>query len=324
MTCLNDYIGLTGCGAISPASGLVINSLPGISLKSVVQLTDAEQETYLGVWSDVQKRAQARLAMDVRAKLSKRYKIKTATQSVVVEPKYTSASWQTITGTTNNYYGIMVDLDKGLDDNYAASQLEGVWIGRIFFSDLAGGAVNYDVLVMDVDKSTILATASNLTTGYYDFNQFVAARKIFIGLRSDNNKYYDSAFDDNIVDCGCMDVTGYKFDGSSTYTELGDFSYGIKVTINTRCDLEGLICQLKDTFAYAYWYLLGSEMMMERITSDRINKYTIDRKQAEELKAHYDNEYDKAITQAVDGISLNLNDRCIECDPIYGVREAYL
>jgi hypothetical protein len=325
MTCLNDYIGISGCGATSPASGLFINSLPGISIKAVTQLADAEQATYLGVWSDVQVRAQARLAMDIRSRLSKRYKIKTATNSVQIDPRYSSAGWSVITGTSlNHYYGIMVDLDKGLDSNYAGSQLEGIYINRIYFPDLAGGAINYDVILMDHDKSSIIASASNLTTGYYDVNQFLAVRKLFIGIRSNNGKYYNAAFDSNVTDCGCMDIKGYSFDGSSTYTELGDYSYGIRVAINTRCDIEGLICQMKDVFTYAYWYLLGSEMMMERITSDRINKYTIDRKQAEELKAHYDSEYEKAIGQAVDGISLNLNDSCIECDPIYGVREAYL
>jgi hypothetical protein len=324
MNCLNDYIGMTGCGAISPASGLFINSLPGISLKSVAQLADAEQATYLGVWSDVQVRAQARLLMDVRSKFNKRYKVKGATNSVLIEPRYTSTTWQVITGTTNNYYGIMVDLDKGQSSGYVGSQLEGTYVGRISFPELAGGAVNYDIIIMDVDKAQILASSSNITTGYYDYNGFISARKIFIGVRSDNNKYYDSPFDDNVVECDCMDVTGYKFDGSSTYTSLGDYSYGIKVTLNTKCDIQGLICQMKDSFAYSFWYLLGSEMMMERITSDRINKYTIDRKQAEELKAYYDSEYDKALTLAVDGISLDLHDKCIECDPMYGVREAYL
>ena len=64
--------------------------------------------------------------------------------------------------------------------------------------------------------------------------------------------------------------------------------------------------------------------MMERMTSERINHWTINRDEAIELKAHYDNEYEKAIKQAVDGVNLNTSDICIECDPPIAVRQINL
>lgn len=73
MDCLLDYIGLKVCGDETPASGLFINSLPGISLESIDKIADSEQVTYRGVWNDVQTEAAARFYIDVVNELTKCY-----------------------------------------------------------------------------------------------------------------------------------------------------------------------------------------------------------------------------------------------------------
>lgn len=75
MDCLTNYIGLKVCGDESSASGLFINSLPGISLESIDKIADSEQITYAGVWRDVQIEAQARFFVDVIEELNKCYQI---------------------------------------------------------------------------------------------------------------------------------------------------------------------------------------------------------------------------------------------------------
>lgn len=75
MNCLDGYIGLRVCGTKSSASGLFINSLPGISLESVDKIADSEQMTYAGVWRDVQAEAQARFFVDVIDEISKCYQV---------------------------------------------------------------------------------------------------------------------------------------------------------------------------------------------------------------------------------------------------------
>ena len=61
---------------------------------------------------------------------------------------------------------------------------------------------------------------------------------------------------------------------------------------------------------------------MERIASDQINKYTVEKKQASELKAYYDNEFNTAIDQACNYIDLDLTDSCIQCDEVLTVQES--
>ena len=75
MNCFLDYIGLSFCAGVyeSPASGIYINSLPGISIESIDKTADQEQINYLGVWTDVQTNALAQFRIDVIAEINKCY-----------------------------------------------------------------------------------------------------------------------------------------------------------------------------------------------------------------------------------------------------------
>lgn len=91
MDCLKGYIGINGCGApASPSvpnplpagmtaedyfSGLYINQLPGVNLEVMESIADDEQENFLGVWADVEKRALKKFALAVKAELNKCYRI---------------------------------------------------------------------------------------------------------------------------------------------------------------------------------------------------------------------------------------------------------
>lgn len=77
MGCFNDYIGLSLCaGAYDvPASGIYINSLPGLNIESIDKVADQEQINYLGVWEDVQINAEAQFRIDVIAEMMKCYKL---------------------------------------------------------------------------------------------------------------------------------------------------------------------------------------------------------------------------------------------------------
>lgn len=65
------------------------------------------------------------------------------------------------------------------------------------------------------------------------------------------------------------------------------------------CDYENLICENKPKLITAWKYLLGNQLMLERMHSTRLNRFTtIDRKSAEELKDHYEVEYKSYLSLA--------------------------
>jgi hypothetical protein len=77
MDCFIDFVGLSYCSGVyeQPGSGIFLNSLPGISIKSIDAIANDEQTTYLGVWEDVQKSTVAQFRIDVISELNKCFKL---------------------------------------------------------------------------------------------------------------------------------------------------------------------------------------------------------------------------------------------------------
>lgn len=75
MQCFIDYIGLSLCaGAYEvPASGIYINSLPGLSIESIDKVANQEQINYIGVWNDVQANALPDFRVDIMGEMRKCY-----------------------------------------------------------------------------------------------------------------------------------------------------------------------------------------------------------------------------------------------------------
>jgi hypothetical protein len=69
--------------------------------------------------------------------------------------------------------------------------------------------------------------------------------------------------------------------------------------LSKRCDYEELICENKKILVNAWRFLLGSQLMLFRINTTRLNRFsTIDAKQAEKMVDHYQVQYEKALLQA--------------------------
>ncbi len=79
-----------------------------------------------------------------------------------------------------------------------------------------------------------------------------------------------------------------------------------------------LICEKKELFDVALWYLHGTEMMIERTSTDVMNRYTtIDLEKAEKLKEEFYAEFSAALNDAIQGISPADSDcitGCLECN----------
>lgn len=82
--------------------------------------------------------------------------------------------------------------------------------------------------------------------------------------------------------------------------------------ITRSCDYEDFICENLELLANAWRYLLGNQLMIYRLYSTRLNRFTtIDLDQAKELMAFYQVEYEKALSQAVKLIDFSTC--CMQC-----------
>lgn len=313
MDCLRDYIGLTGCGANVPASGLFINSLPGISLKSIDSLADSEQINYIGVWNDVQTRALKRLELSLLAELSKKVKVKTA--------KYQTSTFAVSDGTVVT---TGISSSAILFKTDCQSSLQYHWIGAIKIDTIQIGN-NYDVLIKDWDTGEIIFTQQTLAFNEdpltIHINQKIYRQNILMTVTISDNQFMSYPMRTVYHDCGSIQFG--KINGGN-YIDTQN-AYGINlIGYSVGCDVLNIGCDNKSILSLPLWYMLGSELMMETMVSPRVNFWTMDKKQAEELKAFYDVESEKALKLAFEGITMADCDCCMECNPPIAIREASL
>lgn len=85
--------------------------------------------------------------------------------------------------------------------------------------------------------------------------------------------------------------------------------------ISNRSEIECIICENKELIAVALWYLIGAEMMLEKINSERVNRFTVTKKDYQELANQFLNDVFTELQTAVAGIDI-ANTTCIQQDAI--------
>src|SRR4051812_19751040 len=80
--CLQNHIGMRGCGIDTPNSAAYVNELPGISLKTIDNIADSEQLNFNGVWANIQARALRKFDTDVQNYLGKRHKLNSPIETI--------------------------------------------------------------------------------------------------------------------------------------------------------------------------------------------------------------------------------------------------
>lgn len=308
MNCLNDYIGLRGCTTVTPNSGLYVNDLPGISLKQIVSLTNEEEKTYLELWDMIQLRGQSRFSLDVREQMSKTYKIKSINQGINVNGL--SAGTGTIPSNAN--YGFTIEYNT-MNTGYTPSPLSFIHIQQIqFYAEFSG---TKQILFIDIDSNQVLLNSVvSFTTGLnkFEINQtFDNVQRIFVSFDFNASDDYTSIKAPALVGncCGAM-VRGAWYDSSFHFTQE---LYGFSPIFTVGCSWDGLICQNKNIFSRAFWYLLGIEILTEVIYSSKLNQFTtVSLQKATDLRTEYQVEYMKALEQICSGMTLDC-DCCLEC-----------
>lgn len=323
MECLTDFIGIKYCGNTAPESGLWVNDLPGVSLKVVEGITDAEKATFLETWASIQRRSLKIFSTAITSVLNKRYRLKTLNEFTVLPAVLDTTS---TTAPANEKRGFTVKI--GDITSVSALQYIHIQLLRLYLPS----AVNTTIRFYNVEADAFTQVHSIEVTGLQGWNNIVVNRN-FVGI-STLYVAYDAATVtsvlsklDTSLDCDCcnacfdccadgccgMTIQAAKWNGTDiTY---GNNLFGLTGIISLRCGFEPIVCANKTLFATSLWYLLGREIMQERIYTDRINRYTtIDLNKAKELKQELDQNFTEELSMVLDGFNLPGADCCLECN----------
>lgn len=324
MNCLRDVIGIQWCGGdTAPASGFYINSMAGITIKMMEKLTVDEANTFALVWDNIQGRAIRRFQLAIQNEFQKRYRIANIQKSYDLEKDIDTT---TVTAAAAQWRGIYVDDNYFIEDNIMKfSALQNHWVQTLYFYSPIVQA-NSVIRIFDFDLNTTLDTfTQNFVIGWntIQVNRSYTAYKLFIGVDSTNFNSVDKLIPPS-TQLFPVNVRGGSFTIGANISTLviGDNTFGLSGIFSVKCKYDSIICNNLDLFSTPFSYVCASELMLERLASNRWNFITTSTKQAEEMKAYYDAEAEKAITLACNGIDLDMNDICLDCNEGLQVKDA--
>lgn len=336
MNCLLGYIGVLGCGNVTPVSGRYVNTLPGISLRVIDNTANSEQITYAAVFDAVQERAVADFSTKVTALFAEKYRLKKVLQSIDLGELVSTTTNQT--QASAEYRGFTYELKQANNKYFKPSALQLVFVQtvRVYLKVSAA----FTVKIFDLDKQKEIYTktvSSGMVVGWNTVavHQGFSAFRIFVATDCTSVESPYQEVNQYALDCcnTCVhDLYGYDCDGrirgaqadvSNPYTVAqGNNTFGISAEFSLTCSFDNVVCKNLKTFENAWWYKLGEHIMIQRLTSPRVNLTTIDTKEAEELRNYYASMFEEDLKLSVRGIDLDLSDCCIECDAPITYRES--
>lgn len=336
-SCLNNYIGVQGCGNTDSDSGLYLNDLAGIEIKKMDNLANDEQQNFMGLWASIQKRALRKFQRDVRMAFLTKYKLKGVTQSVNIGKIIDTT---TLVTASNQYRGMIIELND-VDDEVVYSVLQAIHIQSLKF--YATGVDTIDVKVIDLDTEEELFTSSVTTaSGWNDLNvnEYFIARRVFVCITAD------------VLDTVKLNIEEFELDNcykckaeiKGAVSTLGDVSdieetpyntYGLSVVMNVSCAWDTLVCNNKEIFSQALLYCLGIEFVVEWLQSSRINRWTLlDEAKAKWLLSYYtalykggtfeEVEYEGELLSTIMQFDVDSNDCCVDCAGLITFQDAYI
>jgi hypothetical protein len=330
MNCLTDYVGLRGCGDTTPPSGLYVNDLPGISNEILVKLTNQENATYVDVWNMIQQRAGLRFSLDVREAMGKHYKLNSLMQGINVGNDVGGIA--TTVPASAEYVGFSIEL---IDANYeyVPSPLASIHIQQIvFYADQTYTPAQFRVIDIDTNEtlgiySQDVSMGKNIIEINTTFHNLYINPSWRLGVVVNVNSVTNLLdlilpYSRSMMSCCDLRLQGYSLDIDTNVSSFGSNTYGMSGIFSVVCNWDALICQNKILFSRAWWYLLGIEMLTELLYSNKLNQYTtVNLQRMDALRAEYQVEYNKTLTQVAGGFKLSC-DCCIECNEPVQLREA--
>jgi hypothetical protein len=312
--CLSNYIGIRGFSTDTiPESGLYVNDLPSVSLKMLSNISNDEQKNYSEIWDELYTRTLNQLESDVLIKAQKYFKT-----SLVLDNSITGyhADPYEVELSSADFKGVTIEADQrkskylSIYVNSVNLYLPGAVSDNIYIYNLMNGELLDTIPFVGLVGNNIIEINKKYITYGQDTKIFICYNSTDVGnsIKTDMIDYSSTV---NIY--GAKVSTGSSVIDSNL-TKSGD-SYGMIANYNIRCDISEFICSSKDVLKYAIWWKLGSSIMFERMTSNRMNKFTLNKSAVEikELWEYYEDEYNKIMDSVMDNLEANSDNICFSC-----------
>lgn len=302
--CLSKAINVRGCSSTNLPL-IYLNSLPGISIKSLDMIANEDKLNYTGVIDSIIQRAGQRILLDfisgaANAKINPKYFNTINCIGRVTEP---------LVFNNANVTPIL----QGIKITFKQSQYLSLNLYNLYFRSQVNQ--NLDFYIIDLVTNDVLDTINvDLIAGdnkiiinklYYPNPR---STQIGIIYNSLNTGYYNSknlpCYDECCNECSDHDVIGLCCNDNTiagySQGQVSDNTYGLSIEYSIECSYERLLCENINMFLQPLLYACGIEYIYELIGSSRLNKYTTTKKEEnEQLLKNFEKRYMQAIEKSV-------------------------
>jgi hypothetical protein len=333
MNCLQNYIGLQGCTADAPLSGIYINDYPGMSSELMEKIATPEQASYIGMWNSAQAVGYVRIKRDIQLALF---------QSA--EAQLDQVLFQTSKNFVQQWQQIQVVPEeailKGAFVSIQGSKYLSIRIKQLF-------VYNAGATVVTACPWYIYQTqdGSILDQGTYDMQPGMNYVPI-------NNEFYSDFDKINImaaVDCTNLETTTGMFidwgwnqmelecatrftylwrNGWSIFPVTAPLGYGfgdswsqdnsqsgVYMDAQLLCSLDSFICQQKEFLVDAWANLLCYQILWAKVASPRANYFSQgNREFTERAMATFLDGYNQSLAIWARQLNLRGEGLCFNCD----------
>jgi hypothetical protein len=311
--CLQNFIGIRGlCEDSISESGLYLNDLPQISLKMLNNIADSDQKNFSGVLESCKTLAFNEFQSDVMVRTQKFFKT-----NVLLEKsnsgQYEKPFKEILKG--SELRGLSIKVRDNISD-YLSIYINTV---QMYFKE----ALTTDIYIYNSLDGSLLDTISHTST--IGMNR-ININKSYPTYGQDTNIFicYDATLIDTISvdnndDSSTAIVQGAKIAiGQSVIDDnltTGNESFGMIVNYNIQCDISEFICTNRDLLKFAIWWKMGEAIMFERMTSNRLNKFTLFKtpEELKELWEYYGTKYSEIMDSVISNLNKTQDNICFEC-----------
>ena len=311
--CYSNFIGLSKkCNLPAPSSGLYIDSLEGISTKSVANIAMGDAISAQALINEKLELVFANLEANAGSFLFD--EVVNHSVDSVIGTEFD----ETVEDASSNERGLVITKRRGkltklnLQRIYLKSEtdVEGL---EVTITDGGTEEVLTVDLLANIEKviEVNFATLSNSITVSYQNEDLTP----YTGDATGFSKYWFQGCNT----CGCHGLKVEPFDGDNSISEY----IGLRVDASVECDRSKMVCLIAENQKVAILYLLGSEILKEHVSSDRVNFLAINKEWADKTKDIWEKKAYELLYQNSQGIKRYLTSHEKECFICNSIRNGY-
>jgi len=333
MNCLQNYIGLHGCTADVPLSGVYINDYPGMSSELMEKIATPEQASYIGMWNSAQAVGYVRIKRDIQLALFQSAEAQ-LDQVLFQTSKNFVQQWQQIQ--TVPQEAIL----KGAFVSIQGSKYLSIRIKQLFVYNAGSTVVTACpwYIYQTQDGSILDQGTYDMQPGmnyvpinnefYSDFDKInIMAAVDCTNLETTTGMFIDWGW--NQMDLECATRFTYLWrNGWSIFPVTAPLGYGfgdswsqdnsqsgVYMDAQLLCSLDSFICQQKEFLVDAWANLLCYQILWAKVASPRANYFSQgNREFTERAMATFLDGYNQSLAIWARQLNLRGEGLCFNCD----------